>query len=137
MNASLEALRERTSAPGARRPSAAELFDVLWETVSRPSPSIQEDLILLVDTLGCPVTDPTSAGRDLVLRIVDRDPFPHQLVVTRMLVAAGAPLHQETKNRVNSKFENLWSLIVSPEFEQAFYDGPISLLASHEADRSR
>lgn len=137
MGASLEALMKRTSAPGARRPSAAELFDVLWETVSRPSPSIQQDLISLVDGLGCPVTDPTPAGRDVVLRVVDRDPFPHQLIVTRMLVGAGAPLHQNMKDCVNSKFENLWSLIVSPAFEQAFYDGPISLLASHEIDRSR
>ena len=108
---------------------ALDLFDCLHAILKNPTSTIQDDLIFLVDRMGAPVTDPRGV-RDLVLTAVDQPPFTHQLIVTRMLVAAGAPIHKKTKDCVNSKFENLWSLIVHPAFEATYYDGPISLLGN-------
>ena len=133
MSAPRTSLRAR-AASWESPPGKAELFDALWDAISSPSDSIQDDLIFLVDELKGPVTDPTSAERDVLLKVVDRPAFRHQLIVTRMLVAAGAPIHQHVRDCANSKFEGLWGLIVHPAFEETFYDGPISLLASrHDA----
>lgn len=112
------------------RDEATLLFDALWDAVSNPSDTIQDELIRLVDEAGSPLVDPTPADRDLLLRVVDGPPFRDQVVVTRMLVAAGAPVHQRTRDCANSKFGGLWPVLVSPEYEQHMsYDGPVSLLA--------
>ena len=114
----------------ATRDEATPLFDALWAALSNPSDTIQDELIHLIDEAGSPLVDPTQADRDLLLRVVEGPPFRHQVVVTRMLVAAGAPVHQRTRECANSKFDGLWSLLVSPANEQHMnYDGPVSLLA--------
>ena len=107
----------------------SDLFDCLYDIILHPSDTIQEDVIFLVDTMVCPVTDPT-ADRDLLFCIMSGPTFAHQLIVTRMLVAAGAPIHQATRDCANAKFDGLWGLIVNPAYEQAFYDGPIALLGT-------
>ena len=53
---------------------------------------------------------------NILVQAVEQNTFPGQLQIIRALVAAGAPSLQ-AEIIANSRFENLWSLIVGKEVE--------------------
>lgn len=106
------------------------LFKYLHDMLRNPTPTIQDDMIFLVDRALAPVEDP-DGQEDLVYLVFNQAPFKGQTTVCRMLVGAGAPTTHRARDCANSKFDGLWNLVIGCH-DQLTYTGPISLMQTAE-----
>ena len=102
-------------------------FECLYNILKHPNSNVVDNVLFMIERIVCPVEDPEN-NIDLVLIVVDQPSFKGQLEITRMLVAAGAPVSDDVRKCANAKFENLWDMIVGNEHHLQNYDGPLSLM---------